>query len=106
MSEPTGGDWMYSGGYPAFVAAPDEDSNALRATVCNLDSRLEKYQRPQDEIDANGWLIAAAPDLLEALHELWACAETYDEFNDPGHDWYSLRWQVKDAIAKAEGRGS
>lgn len=43
-------------------------------------------------------------ELLDALRELWSCAETYGEFNDPQHDWFSLRYQVQDAITKAEGR--
>lgn len=53
-----------------------------------------------EEVEANAHLIAAAPELLEALHNVLSCAEV--EILK-----YSGLWaQVRAAIAKAEGRST
>lgn len=108
MTAHTPGPWLYSGGYPAFVAAIDEEDprNALRASVCELDNRLPEYQRPQSEVDANGWLIAAAPDLLEAaiIGENWlACVPIKDMPQTPTEPrgWGNDYNKIYAAIAKA-----
>lgn len=114
MASFTPGPWMYSGGYPAFVAAPDEDDpgNALKAMVCYLDARLDRYQRPDDEVNANGWLIEAAPDLYEAciLAEralrLGIPQEAVTLINKKG-DFDSIviaRIRLEEAIARVEVR--
>lgn len=52
--------------------------------------------------EANGHLLAAAPDLLEALRN--AC-DTIVLLNGLREDWSSLRVQdYREVIAKAEGR--
>jgi hypothetical protein len=64
------------------------------------------YQRHDDRDIANANLIAAAPDLLEALRELRTLVEMEDWWNDPADRNYPLRYQIEAAIAKAEGRDS
>lgn len=58
----------------------------------------------ESEVDANAQLISSAPALYEALVDLAACAETFDEFHDPTSDWYPVLFAVRDALDKAEGR--
>lgn len=49
-------------------------------------------------------LAAAVPELYEALRDLVACAETYDEFNDPNHDYYVAMHRASMALRQVEGR--
>ena len=55
-----------------------------------------------DELRANARLIAAAPDLLEALREI------RNEMSESGNTWEKsgkiALWKANEAIAKAEGR--
>jgi hypothetical protein len=57
-----------------------------------------------DEADANASLIAAAPDLLEALHQITMLDEiVYDPHNEEWLDSYrAARQAVAAVIAKAE----
>ena len=57
-----------------------------------------------DEADANASLIAAAPDLLEALHQIALLDEiVYDPHNEEWRDSYRVAQQaVAAAIAKVE----
>ena len=57
------------------------------------------FQRPQEELQANARLIAAAPDLLEACHMTLAAIAA----DLP--DWAIIECKAKlrTAIAKAEG---
>lgn len=50
--------------------------------------------------DANAHLMAAAPDLLEALRDLEAMAERY---RPPGNSMPDAQKKARAAIAKAEG---
>jgi hypothetical protein len=57
------------------------------------------------ERDANARLIAAAPELLEALKALVACCETYPAFQKETNQITFGRMEAaRAAIAKAEGR--
>ena len=58
--------------------------------------------REHDENAANAALIAAAPDLLEALKRLLACPALNEEAVEP-ETLYAVK-QAGAAIAKAEGR--
>lgn len=107
MTEYTPGPWEYSG---AYIYASGENAanicaiSAPRASTFVEYTRLAVGSKDIDEAYANARLIAAAPDLLEALQELWVCAETFDAFHDPSHDWFPLKYQIEAALAKATGR--
>ena len=66
--------------------------------VCSYTTEYAEY--PDDDTNAaNARLIAAAPDLLKALHGLLDPA-TYED-----GEWYrQARQAARDAIAKAEGK--
>lgn len=52
-----------------------------------------------DEVRANARLIAAAPDMLNAL------LDVLDFWDDPNMSMSELKGRVRDAIAKAQGEG-
>jgi hypothetical protein len=55
---------------------------------------------------ANGHLMAAAPELYEALYDLLTYAQEDEAFCDPAGDpdRYAAKVLAEDAIRKAEGR--
>lgn len=62
-----------------------------------------------DHYEPDMLLIAAAPDLLDALKEADRALKYYEWYNNPKSGWAlpensSLRGVVEAAIAKAEGR--
>lgn len=57
---------------------------------------------PPTEQRANARLMAAAPDLLEALEAVMAIAEGLEEFSD-GAEGTDARRMAEDAIARARG---
>lgn len=63
------------------------------------------YQRHDARDIANANLIAAAPELLDAIRELRTLVEMDDWWCDPADSNYPLRHQIEAAIAKAEGLG-
>jgi hypothetical protein len=52
--------------------------------------------------EANAALIAAAPDLLQSLKEVFQLAAIFNHDADP--IWAAVRDKAKAAIAKAEGK--
>jgi hypothetical protein len=87
----TPGPWQIKSDYEAYtivgnIDGPD-DGRMHFTYVCEA----------QDEDDVR--LIAAAPEMLEALNAalLWLGAEDLDDIKDP-------REKIRAAIAKAEGR--
>jgi hypothetical protein len=61
-----------------------------------------EYQRTTAEQEANASLMAAAPELLEALRLL---LEHSERMNSPSDElWHAHRDIARDAIARAEGR--
>lgn len=62
---------------------------------------IEAVQNAIREQDANARLIAAAPDLLEALETLLAAVKTVPEMNNTRFDQLGI--QVNAAIKKAYG---
>lgn len=47
-------------------------------------------------------LLAASPELYEALEDLISCAEVYDEFNDPNHDYYVVMHEAQMALCQVD----
>lgn len=65
--------------------------------IAKMDN-IHTYGR--DVIEANARLIAAAPDMLEALQE----AVRWDTVSGLDNEWPLIIDQIKSAIAKAEGK--
>lgn len=83
-----------------------EDVNILRHDGLAVAVCVHNGDIVPPEPEANARLIAAAPDLLEALRELFAtvqgeCPRLLDEDRGANPHLYS---SIVDAIAKAEGR--
>lgn len=97
MSKHTPGPWFVYYGRPR---------NSRAVFVCHDDvaagGRVAIAQAIISNEDANARLIAAAPDLLEALKALHAAVAASKTME--GREYVSLGIQVNDAIAKAEGR--
>lgn len=77
-------------------------SKPSELAVCNGWTSAPIHHQ-HEEADANARLIAAAPDLLEALRELYAtvrgeCPSIFNEYSGG-----ELEMSVIEAIAKAEG---
>jgi hypothetical protein len=85
MSRYTKGPWVFDGESTVF-------DDRKRDPVCNVD-----YCCPQED-QANGRLIAAAPDLLEALIEL---EEYVGRLKGGTHDSLAIYNKAGRAIAKA-----
>lgn len=103
MSAHTPGPWMVGGPYPSVsvcveVDPGDRETPPTWEPVCVVDQRTEGEVNRQALVDAH--LIAAAPDLLEALKELVDIVEGH--LNDGDRlDSFTLQ-PAHAAIAKAE----
>lgn len=100
MSKHTPGQWVIRGSEIGVRDTSDTMSNGMMLTVCDVNKWDFK-----DEWEANARLIAAAPDLLEALE---ACADALWEDSreirmddtmmmGPGYDWdgwENFRWEL------------
>lgn len=101
----TPGRWAYS---PLECAVYAETADDRSAFVCDL---VAVPSRSRAEVDANGYLLAAAPDLLEALQEAEAMllvAMRRDlEFDRDTQttiiDGHAGMVKIRAAIAKAKG---
>jgi hypothetical protein len=94
MSKHTEGPWIAVGGW---VEHPDD----AIADICSCYPRAlgqEHLDRPYEEVDANARLIAAAPEMLEALKAINTAFQWNEQMARPVFD------KVHAAIAKAEGR--
>jgi len=97
MTKHTTGPWelFYQKGYKQFNVFPVEHKGAQIA-VCSIYSCFE---RPKAEDEANARLIAAAPEMLEALIACDEAMEYMSEYCIP----INLPEKVKAAIKKARG---
>ena len=82
----------------------DEDGRPV--ALCPIDERCdEENQQTYERIkEANALLIAAAPDLLEALHRIMDYAHTGAAVRDIDTSEQPEFVAARAAIAKAEGR--
>jgi sugar (pentulose or hexulose) kinase len=89
MSQHTPAPWMIDGDISTAI---DISNGSARIAMIDEQSEIE-----ESELIANAHLIAAAPDLLQALKDLLqATPETYDNRHE--------RIAAQDAIDKAEGQ--
>ena len=94
MSKHTPGPWVVVGSRTKYVEARLVGSLMQEVAACGPTLADEGYGQQQE---ANARLIAAAPDLLEALIELADCgAEAW------GEDRPCVKW-ARAAIARATG---
>jgi len=110
MSEPvrhTPGPWAYGLGYRV---RPDRGVDAKGReiggpTICEVNANADRCCPPSDEIEANGRLIAAAPELLAACKALPLDCEFEDaaDFKDNARAFLRAMEFARSAIAKAEG---
>lgn len=107
MSEHTPGPYVaaeyytnLSGGVAIRVAtAGGELPGELVAVASDLFSILR-----EEECKANARMIAAAPDLLEALEEIDVGLQFYlEEYGDENGRLVGMKFTIRDAIAKARG---
>jgi hypothetical protein len=93
----------YTPGPWTFLGLVERDEVESWTVQC-ADKRYVRCEgRTGNEAEANARLIAAAPDLLEALKNLM---RTFDECTQP-HDheqWVEFVQDAAAVIAKAEGR--
>ena len=106
MSKHTPGPWFHNteGAPKPDVRAASGRSVAVTWMVCSSAPKsAECYQARTEEDRANARLIAAAPDLLEALQMGYAETMDYIRLNNLGaenNQWLQL---ARAAIAKATG---
>jgi len=102
MVEHTPGPWRYTlDARGRHLVVPENKWGHALAQV--FVRRLDPCIYP---VQQNARLIAAAPELLEALEELWTCVELQDEFSDPISDRYVVGHMVQDVIAKTRGESA
>ena len=86
------------GFWDARINYTHDNGSGPIATVEGCHSTQEAY----DQVQANARLIAAAPTMAEALHEVLLFLERAPDTDDPDH--MRVYQQIKAALAKAEGR--
>ena len=92
MAEHTDGSWVARPNYAHFDIYGADDL---------ITARTGGVHRQPKEIEANARLIAAAPDMLEALDELLMDARCFDCINYEDRPYWL--GSIEDAIAKAKG---
>lgn len=95
MPKYTAGPWEASEGYPSDIWHVDMPSRKYSVVVSRAE---EDWDMAVKEVQANAHLIAAAPELLDALETLLLSTER-DDIN------FRVRAMeaAREAIAKAEG---
>ena len=95
MSKHTLGPWEASEGYPSDIWHVDMPSRGYSVVVSRAE---EDWDMVVEEVQANAHLIAAAPELLDALETLLLSTER-DDMN------FRVRAMeaAREAIAKAKG---
>ena len=94
MSKHTLGPWEVSEGYPSDIWHVDMPSRGYSVVVSRAE---EDWDMAVEEVQANARLIAAAPDLLDALENMIDACEHWEDQDDP------VLVAARGAIAKAQG---
>ena len=104
MSKHTPGPWEYVweaeyvGAYPCSVSHKVKVGQELLTVGCH------GYEwEPGKEIEANARLMAAAPEMYEALHKIMAEARKGAEGSGEFTDLFDIILTANAALAKAEG---
>lgn len=84
----------------ASLYALDDEGEPIEESVFEITA--EQLPRLREE-NANAALIAAAPDLLEALRSLYQSGVNTPAL-DSSSDWTDILTKARQAIAKAEGK--
>jgi hypothetical protein len=88
--------WVTDGGlYAQAIYKPTDGGRPFYRTVCNVSGFLI----PPEEASANAHLISAAPDLYEALRNLWQVCQKNNYEIPKEYDQ-----QITQAFAKADGK--
>lgn len=89
---------------PGKVRQVNSDEGPIALVVERRERGSSHYDNA--ETDANARLMCAAPDLLEALKELYAqvCGECPSLLNEDSGGDAKLDSEIRDAIARAEGK--
>jgi ribosomal protein S7 len=106
MSKHTSGPWNWSveSVDPEWAVVTDKSggivANVNSETGPDASSAPAMRQMPRD---ANARLIAAAPDMLEALREAEHASQELCNGQDPANECWAVLARIRAAIAKAEG---
>jgi hypothetical protein len=111
MGKHTPGPWSVfrRDGYSTYIHAINEgdEINTFQVASCYC-ATSRKYFPTRDEAEANARLIAAAPELLEALKDAADAIEHWGayvpEYFQSKHDLEADIDRARDTIAKVEGR--
>ena len=107
MSKHTPGPWIGAGPsfgdplprYTTEIVTEREDEDGAATSICEL-----PFHHHDDENEANARLIAAAPELLEALQDAVAALDLYKAYGWP--DRFNVIGRSRAAIAKATGEST
>lgn len=97
----TPGPWYYDGHESRTVVA-DRDGDVECPTICDVLDTTEGLEGDCPQADANGRLIASAPDLLAAAID---AVETFEAGGMPGGPIMHLRAVIRDAIGDPNWTG-
>ena len=99
----TQSEWHIVGGGTQLTTIVSADGPGKVSHIARLHPEW-MTSRDSDEVWANARLIAAAPELLEALERLADCHEAHSDGGICNEDHFELGLVVGVAIAKARGQ--
>lgn len=107
MSKHTAGPWDYDA-YNRTIVPQGKLSPAFRenlkvAAICKIKNRESGTDHYNEERDANAHLIAAAPELLDALNDAMGLTHCLDGYY-MGNEVDAIVKKMQAAIIKAEGK--
>ncbi len=79
--------------------------DGFNVAQCEADAKIEDWQERREIMDANAALIAAAPEMLEALEDILSYAQAHGEFGLDYTDDQTLEEVLCALINKAKGGG-